>query len=244
MKLEIELNHQDRGIRFKNNLFIKKKDIDILNLLSKKGKLDQLKILYPTYKHKKQVLPKINKSKSQESMYFLDKLPYSLNLQCFNNKKLKLISPIAKTKKVNYRQVLFHNLSSVSSYKNSLVNTPLNQHKKNHSLNYSYNFNSVIGNNNLTNRNNNNLIVTNYTNRKCIYGNWNGVLTRNKDNLNHSNNEQHESGVYGDNISVVNEDHNYSQSIFDTNNVSCCSNKFKSSINKEYYLKPVNKFNK
>ena len=54
MKLEIELNHQDRGIRFKNNLFIKRKDIDILNLLSKKGKLDQLKILYPTYKHKKQ----------------------------------------------------------------------------------------------------------------------------------------------------------------------------------------------
>ena len=75
---------------------------------------------------------------------------------------------------------------------------------------------------------------------------WRITLIENvyKDNLNHSNNEQHESGVYGDNISVVNEDHNYSQSIFDTNNVSCCSNKFKSSINKEYYLKPVNKFNK
>ena len=37
MKLIINLNENNRGIKFKRNLFIKQNDIDLMNLLKKRG---------------------------------------------------------------------------------------------------------------------------------------------------------------------------------------------------------------
>lgn len=47
MKLTINLNQQDKGLRFKRNLFIKRKDIELMDLLKKRGILEEVTISYP-----------------------------------------------------------------------------------------------------------------------------------------------------------------------------------------------------
>lgn len=47
MKLTINLNQQDKGVRFKRNLFIKRKDIELMDLLKKRGILEEVTIAYP-----------------------------------------------------------------------------------------------------------------------------------------------------------------------------------------------------
>lgn len=233
MKLEIELNQRYRGIRFKNNLFIKKKDIDLLSLLNKKGKLDQIKILYPTLKQKKHLFPKINNSKSQDIIQFSNNTPHSLNLHYSYNSPLKL-NPIIKNGKANYRQIIFKHLSLNSSQRNSIENTPINSNKKNDSINYSYNVNDV---------NKNDINGKNYNYRKCIYGKWNGVLSRNKEIVDYLN-KDNEGKCYGNNGSCNNEEFNYSKEMLETGNHSCRSYKFRNGISKDFFLKPVHKFNK
>ena len=68
MKLIINLNENNRGIKFKRNLFIKQNDIYLLNLLKKKGVLEEVKILYSKNPIPKQPnkLPKIEKNHSKQ----------------------------------------------------------------------------------------------------------------------------------------------------------------------------------
>ena len=53
IKLEIQLNKQDiKSSKFQKNIFIKRKDLDLINLLAKRGINKQIKVLFPSNKLK------------------------------------------------------------------------------------------------------------------------------------------------------------------------------------------------
>ena len=55
IKLEIQLNKQDiKSSKFQKNIFIKRKDLDLINLLAKRGINKQIKVLFPSNKLKQE----------------------------------------------------------------------------------------------------------------------------------------------------------------------------------------------
>ena len=106
MKLIINLNENNRGIKFKRNLFIKQNDIDLMNLLKKRGVLEEVKVLdsqNPFSKqknklpkiehkaHKKQVQRVLNieKVNKEEKKHFNMSLPLKYKSPKFENQLLK-----------------------------------------------------------------------------------------------------------------------------------------------------------
>ena len=133
MKLIINLNENNRGIKFKRNLFIKQNDIDLMNLLKKRGVLEEVKVLYsknPFSKqknklpkiehkaHKKQVQRVLNIEKvNKEEKKHLDmSLPLKYKSPKFENQLLKNNESLNRDNCIqclnnhnnNMRQILFN----------------------------------------------------------------------------------------------------------------------------------------
>ena len=134
MKLIINLNENNRGIKFKRNLFIKQNDIDLMNLLKKRGVLEEVKVFYsknPLSKSKKR-LPKIDRkvhkkpvqrvlniekrNRNKEEQKHLDmSLPLKYKSPKFENQLLKNNESLNRDNCIqclnnhnNMRQILFN----------------------------------------------------------------------------------------------------------------------------------------